>query len=139
MPKKFTITKKEVSRVKKWLFSAKAKGHLYLDERTVMHLDTPQGVQDLFYSSDFDDDLRKRLQTALAVYRSREKKKSKNVVKTELDAYARKVLLAVAKERNITTSELIMQTFENEYDALDDFGRKSRKYFDSSGNPLNLS
>jgi hypothetical protein len=73
------------------------------------------------YVVDIDD--RQRLQKALSARRSREEAKKSpkysRKVTTELQREAREILLKVAEQRGITTSDLIRSAFEAEYLKLD--------------------
>lgn len=110
-------SQKEVNWIKEWFRSQVVGGRLPIRLERLQLVETVPDVQRLI-DEELDGEARGRLQKALS-YRRTQSSEDKSVVKTKLDQRARRILLAVAAERGITTSELIVESFEQEYLNID--------------------
>lgn len=118
------VSMQEAKWAKEWLLKQISEGSFPgLRVEVLRHLDNLDAVRRFLndHLSNIDD--RQRLQKALSARRARAIKKknpdqSKKVT-TELECEARDILLAVAKSRGVTTSDLIRSAFMAEYDKLD--------------------
>ena len=114
----------QVSHVKQWLIGQVTHSRLHVNLSRIEMIQTPEDAV-RFIEAELDKDARVRLQKALSVRRQRKAKVSercgpdKRHVKTEITQHARETLAAVAASRNMTTSELIIETFSAEYHRLD--------------------
>src|SRR5690554_3203992 len=109
-------TMREAKWAKDWLLKQISNGSFPgLRVEVLRHLDSLDAVRRFLNDHLTEVEDRQRLQKALSARRSRALQK-KNLdpnrkVTTELEYEARDILLAVAKNRGITTSELIRSSF----------------------------
>jgi macrodomain Ter protein organizer (MatP/YcbG family) len=114
----------EARWTKAWLLKQIYAGRFpALRVEILRHIESVDDVKQFLgrHLSDIKD--RQRLQKALSARRTRAANKSLpnhcKKITTELEYEAREILLAIAKSRGLTTSELIRTTFQNEFDRLD--------------------
>lgn len=117
MPKRFILASSELASFKAWLHRAIGRGVMPLSHSDVEIIRDLRHAQKII-ETDLTREEQIRLQRALAVRRARKKKPSGERVATELTPQARKILLAVATQRNLTTSDLIIDVLGDEYDAI---------------------
>ncbi|WP_285259853.1 hypothetical protein [Halopseudomonas bauzanensis] len=126
MKKLFQLrSRKEVYWTRQWLLGQIKGGRLSLRYQLIELLDTAEQVQKLV-DQQLDAEARTRLQKALSARRAREvagparakTSPTTRMVRTEVTALAREMLLTVAAARGITTSELIAKLLEDEYDKV---------------------
>lgn len=107
--------KREMPWIKDWMRAKIIDGSLHLRLEVVAQINTIEEAQRVIQEY-VDADMRERLQKALSVRRRRAKTHTRLVVKTELTREARNILLAVAKHKCVTTSDLIEEAFLGYYE-----------------------
>ncbi len=108
----------EIRWIKQWFKDQIIKGRLSIDLRAISLLENDITKVQHFVGRQLEfTEERQRLQKALSARRARASKPQRNVT-TELERDAREMLLRVAESRCITTSELIRETFEDEYEHI---------------------
>lgn len=108
--------KKEVRWAREWLTKEMLNGGFdYFSQSELMRINEVESMSSFLTRHLHDVADRARLQKALSARRARESKGKKSTVTTEITPLARKILLAVAERRGITTSELICSAFGNEF------------------------
>ncbi len=111
---------KEACWAKNWLRHQIQKGRFPgLRDEAVTLLSGFDAIQSFVDRHVVEQEDRRRLQKVLSARRSRERIKSlpphKRHVTTELELEAREMLLAVAKSKGVSTSQLIMEKLEADY------------------------
>jgi sugar-specific transcriptional regulator TrmB len=119
MAKRFLVVASDLPYVKEWLKKAIDRGVLLLLRDDISAARSLERIQTIV-DRDLDVNERKKLQVALAVKRSRLKKSTTDRKVTEITEEARDMLLAVAKNRGVTTSDLIVKLLSKEYSKLRD-------------------
>lgn len=116
---------REVYWMRQWVLGQIKAGRLEADFKAAQFIQTAEDAQK-FYSRQLHPEQRRRLNKALSARRARIKSKASHgkespavrKVASEMTLEARNTLHAVATSRGITTSELILSTFGDEYDRL---------------------
>lgn len=110
--------KREVIWIRDWFSHQVREGKIALGLRAVEFINDEASAQR--YIADYlDQSDRARLQKALSIRRTRKAPGTSRLVTQEMSREARRILTAVAEARGLTTSELIVETFQREADAVE--------------------